>query len=107
VRKVATTKYPIVPISEVLSNQTELEVNGLAISFRNDETTGPKALGIADRGATAFEVRGLESGYKAWIVQEKNSCHLMRETRGSESEWLGEYPSIDAALRALSNKMSI
>jgi hypothetical protein len=104
---VSTSKYPIVPIAEALSNQCELEFNGLVINFRSDEPTGPKSLSIAERGATAFEVRGLKSGYKAWIVREKGTCQLVRENRGAESEWLGEYPSVEAALRALSNKTSV
>lgn len=105
--QVSVTRFPIVPVSEALSNQCELEIDGLVISFRHDEPSGPKPLTIDARGATVFEVRGLRPGYKAWIVQEKDACQLMHEPRSAEAEWLGEYSSIENALRALSNKIAV
>lgn len=99
-------KFPVVSVAEALSNPSELEVYGLAINFRNDESRKPELRNTAKREKTAFEVRGLEPGARAWIVRETSICHLMRETPGVETEWLGEYPSVEAALRALSNKVS-
>lgn len=101
---VSTTKFPIVPVAEVLSKQRELEINGLAISLVSNEPASPESPNSAKRGESVFEIRGLKPGYRAWIVQEADTCHLMRETLDAESEWLGEYPSVEAALRALSNR---
>lgn len=100
-------KIRVVPVAEALSKQAELEINGLTVSFRNDEPTDPELPSIAKPEAIAFEVRGLPHGHRAWIVQENARCQLMQEQHGVESEWLGEYSSVEDALRALSDKMSV
>jgi hypothetical protein len=103
----STTKFPVVPLTDVLADPCELEVNGLAVFFRRDEPTDSQSPSIGDRGEIVFEVRGLQPGYKAWIVQENDACQVMRETGDAESEWLGKYSSVEDALRALSHKIML
>ena len=61
--------------------------------------------GALQQEAGGFEVCGLPRGQRAFIRQERDKFHVMLEVQGGQTEWLGNYSSVDDALQALSDKL--
>jgi hypothetical protein len=100
------SRLQVVPAPDALPKPRDLKdssVEALPAGKANGSSGSSSCLKLE---AVAFEVRGLPQGQKAWIIQQNGNCHLVRETHGVESEWLGDYPSIDHALQALSEKIA-
>lgn len=95
----------VVPITEVPLAKPDYAVNGLEAWFVDDGKISDGSLGTLRSIETAFEVRGLPEGQKAWIIQSTDQCQLVRQVRDGEWEWLGEFPRAQDALQALSKKM--
>lgn len=94
----SSTKFEVVPVGNARSKSSDGDANRLEGVPGDD--------GQIAEACVAFEIRGLPSGYKAWITEKNGMCHLIREVGRGESEWLGEYPNVDCALQALSDKVA-
>jgi len=98
--------FEIVPISEVPMAKSAAKVLDLEAVLVDDGQASAASPGMRDRRVMCYEVIGAPPGQKVWIRQEDGKCHLVRELCPSESEWLGEYPSVQDALQALSGKLN-
>ncbi len=92
--------FDVVPLSEVPPSITSIRFNDLEAVPIEDEQVFAGTPVLLQRGAVGFEVRGLMSRHKVWIIQKDGRCQLMRELQHDESEWLGEFASVEAALQA-------
>jgi hypothetical protein len=68
--------------------------------YRYSDDTSLDGLG---REIVSYEVVGLPPKQKAWVVRQDGVWELIREYPEGQSEWLGQYPSVDLALRALAS----
>ncbi len=98
-------KIEVVPIIEVPPPKPDHAVNGLEAWFVDDGKISDGSLGTLRSIESAFEVRGLPRGQKAWIIEATDRCQLVREIRDGDWEWLGEFPGVRDALQALSKKL--
>jgi hypothetical protein len=100
------TQFQTVPISEVVSPVTSIRVNGLEALIADDGEISAGSTKIRNHEVVRYDVHGLPSGHKAWIRQERNGCQLVLEVSG-EAELLGAHASLQDALQALSNKLTL
>ena len=101
------TRFQVVPITEAASKQLEsFQVSGLEARLLDSGSVFAEKVGIAGDGLIAYEVSGLPTGQKAWVVQRDRMWKLMREVRTDDHEWVGEYPTVHSALQALTNKLA-
>ena len=96
--------FQIVPMSEVPLPENDVKVKGLEARAVSDGRTPSSSATIPE--SICFELSGLPPGQKAWIKQKNGKCQLVLEAHDGESEWLGEYASVQDALEFLSSKLS-
>ena len=100
------TQFQTVPISEVVSPVMSIHVNGLEALMADDAKMSGGSTNIRNHEIVCYEVRGLPRGHKAWIKQEPSECQLVLEVSG-EAELLGIHASLQDALQALSNQLTL
>ena len=99
-----SSRFPIVPLSEVPDPMTSIKIGNLEAVLIGDMPRLDDAMGPLKNGAINYEVNGLPHGQKAWILKDTESHHVIRQMHG-ESEWLGSYATTEDALRALASKL--
>jgi hypothetical protein len=98
-------KSEVVPIQNVPPPTPDHAVDGLEAWFVDDGKISDGSLGTLRTIEIAFEVRGLPPGQKSWIIQSTDKCQLVRQLPEGDCEWLGEFPDVLDALRALARKL--
>ena len=96
--------FEIVPISEVPAVESVTNLGGHTPTQTEDTNVSAGSSGTPEEEAVGYTVRGLPRGQKAWIKQEHGKYQVLVEGRGGRVEWMGDYPSLDDALQALSDK---
>jgi hypothetical protein len=98
-------KFEVVPVAEVFSTKLEnLQANAIAVDLADRASILAANSNTSADGKDLYEIRGLRSGHKAWIVRnDEETWNLLRENNSGEIEWLGKYSTINNALNALSN----
>lgn len=97
-------RFEVVPVSEVPPPASSIKVNGLEAVPVEEGQVFAGSVGTLKQGAVGYEVRGFASAGKVWIIKEQGKCQLLREVHCDEAEWLGEFGSVEEALRALTSK---
>ena len=97
--------FEIVPISEVPAVESVTNLGGHAPTQTEDTKVSAGSSGTPEEEAVGYTVRGLPRGQKAWIKQEHGKYQALVEGRGGSTELMGEYPSMEEALQALSDKL--
>jgi hypothetical protein len=97
-------RFEVIPLSEAPSPLGRVKVGGLEAVPLETPQVFAGSVAALNAGAVGYEVRGVLPGNKTWIVEEAGKCQLMREIHCDESEWLGEFPTVDEALKALARK---
>ncbi|HZD33476.1 MAG TPA: hypothetical protein VE779_17660 [Candidatus Angelobacter sp.] len=101
--------FELVPVAQVSSIKLEtLQTNRLEARLIEEGALFAQIGRGPAKRSIAYEVRGLPSGEKVWIVRDdgKEMWNLMRETTCAEIEWLGQYSTVYKALQALSAKLT-
>ena len=97
-------RFEVVPLAEVPLPVGIVKVGGLEAVPLETPQVFAGSVATLNAGAVSYEVRGVSPRHKTWIVEEAGKCQLMREIHCDESEWLGEFPSVDEALKSLARK---
>lgn len=97
--------FEIVPISEVPSTKSSAEADRSETRPAHDGQASAESSDTTEEEAVGFAVLGLPHGQRAWIRRKHGKYRLLLEVHSGQTEWLGEYASVDDALQALSDKL--
>lgn len=58
-----------------------------------------------NRKPIAYEIIGMPAGQQAWIAEINYSWRILRAIDGVQSNWTGQYRSVDEAMAELSDSL--